>query len=241
MDKINFVLCDDDPDDLSRLRVSVEDYIDQRGLAGKVYCFSAPEDVLRYSETAERSVYLLDVIMPGTGGIELGRKIRSHGGESVVIYISTSKEFALDAFTVHAFSYIIKPFSEEQLFSELDESIQKSGLAPRKLSVKAAEGMVLLDISEIIAVEYLAHRLLFHLIGGKLEGAYRRGSFDIQAEDIMRTGEFLKISASYLINCRNVQGLLSDEFVMCDGSRYKVTRKYADARQRFISGEMTGK
>lgn len=242
MERINFVLCDDDPDDLSRLRASAEDYIFGRGLNGRVVCCSDPEEVLRYSETAERSVYLLDVIMPGTGGIELGRKIRSHGGDSVVIYISTSREFALDAFTVHAFSYLIKPFSKEQLFRELDESIERFGLSPRRLSVKAAEGTVLLDISEIIAVEYFGHRLMFHLMnGGRLEGAYRRDPFDVQAEDAMRTGDFLKISASYLINRRNVQGLLADEFVMRDGSRYKITRKYADARQRYIRGEMANR
>lgn len=242
MDKIDLVLCDDDPDDLAQLRSSAEDYIKQRGLPGNVLCFSDPEGVLRHSETTERSVYLLDVIMPKTGGIELGKRIRAHGGNSVVIYISTSREFALDAFSVHAFSYLIKPFSKEQLFSELDESIAKFGLAPRRLSVKAAEGTALIDISEIIAVEYFGHRLVFHLAGGgKLEGAYRREPFDVQAEEVMGTGDFLKISASYLINCRNVQGLLMNEFIMCDGSRYKITRKYADARQRYINGEMTGK
>ncbi len=239
MDKINFVLCDDDPADLSRLRSSVEDYIKRRAFSGEIHCFSDPDDVLRYSETGECSIYLLDVIMPKTGGIELGKKIRSRSGDSVVIYISTSKEFALDAFSVRAFSYLIKPFSKEQLFSELDESVKRSGRVSRKLSVKVAEGTVLLDISQIIAVEYFGHRLLFHLAdGGRLEGAYRREPFDVQAEDAMRTGEFLKISASYLINCRNVQGLLADEFVMRDGSHYKITRKYSDARQRYISGEM---
>lgn len=242
LEKIDLVLCDDDPGDLEKLRVSAAEYINQRGLSCEMRCFSKPEDVLRYSETAECSVYLLDVIMPETDGITLGKKLRGRGKNSVVIYISSSREYALDAFSVHAFSYLIKPFSKEQLFSELDESFERLGASSRALSVKTAEETVLIDISEMIAVEYYAHRLRFHLANGEtIESAYRREPFDVQAEDIMRTGDFLKASSSYLVNRRNIQGVLADEFLMCDGSRYKITRKYADARQKYISGEMSNK
>lgn len=240
VDKVNFVLCDDDTNDLEQLRLFVEDYIIQRGLNGEALCFRDPEDVVRYSETAECAVYLLDVVMPGTDGIGLGKKLRGHRKDSPVIYISYSREFALDAFSVHAFSYLVKPFTREQLFSELDESLEKIGLSSRKLSVRTADGTMIIGLSEIIAVEYLAHRLVFHLEnGGKIECAYRREPFDVQAEFVMRTGEFLKVSASYLINRKNVQGVLSNEFVMRDGSRYKITRKFIDARSRYINGEMS--
>lgn len=239
MDKINFVLCDDDDNDLKTLRLSVENYIKQRGMSGEALCFSNPEDVLRYSENEESSIYLLDVIMPGTDGIKLAKRLRGYNNNSVVIYISSSREFALDAFSVHAFSYLIKPFDDDQLFAELDESISKFGLTPRRLSVKTADGTILIELSDVVAVEYLAHRLLFHLINGEtIERAYRRDSFDVQAEEIMRTGDFLKVSASYLVNSRNIQGVLADEFIMCNGMRYKITRKYASARQMYIKSEM---
>ncbi len=242
MDKITLVLCDDDENDLQALRRSVWEYLTQRGLSGDVQCFSEPEEVLRYSDTVDRAIYLLDVIMPDMDGIELGKKLRGHNDNSVVIYISSSREFALDAFSVHAFSYLIKPFNEEQLFAELDESIGKCGFTPHRLSVKTADGTILIELSDIIAVEYLAHRLLFHLVnGGKIERAYRRDPFDVQAEEIMRTGDFLKVSASYLVNYRKIQGVLADEFIMCNGTRYKITRKYASARQMYIKNEMAVK
>ena len=242
VDKVNFVLCDDDTNDLEQLRIFVEDYINQRDLPGEALCFYGSEDVIRYSKTAERAVYLLDVIMPETDGIELGKKLRCYRKDSPVIYISNSREFALDAFSVHAFSYLVKPFTRGQLFSELDESLEKIGLSFHKLSVKTAEGTLLVSLPEIIAVEYLAHRLVFHLANGqRIEGAYRREPFDVQADFVMRTGDFLKVSTSYLINCRNVQGVLSNEFVMRDGSRYKITRKFIEARSRYINGEMSFK
>lgn len=109
------------------------------------------------------TVYLLDVIMPETDGIKLGKRIRERDKNSAVIYISSSSEYSLDAFSVRAFSYLIKPFSCEKLFSELDECLSRNEERSQKLSIKTATGTVILTLSEIIAVEYLDHRLTFHL------------------------------------------------------------------------------
>ena len=243
--KIHFVLCDDNAADLEALRALTDKYIKQRGFCGETVCFSSPEEVLRFSGNSDENditVYLLDVIMPELDGIDLGRRIREHDKSSSVIYISISQEYSLDAFSVHAFSYLIKPFSQEQLFSELDECLARAENNQQKLSIKTVGGTVALVLSEIIAVEYLNHRLVFHLTGDrKVESAYRRQTFDVQAEEILQTGVFLKVSASYLVNYRNIQGVKADEFIMRDGSQYKITRKYADARQRYIDGEMLNK
>lgn len=243
--KINFVLCDDNRADLETLRASVNDYINQRGFCGETVCFSEPSALLRYSETNAGNgftVYLLDVIMPEMDGIALGGKIRGRDKNSAVIYISTSREYSLDAFSVRAFSYLIKPYSREKLFSELDECLSRMEISTQKLSIKTADSAMLLELSDVIAVEYLDHRLIFHLAyGKKVESAYRRQPFDVQAEELMQTGMFLKVSASYLVNYSNIQGIKADEFVMSDGSQYKITRRYFAARQRYIDNEMSNK
>lgn len=246
MTKIDLILCDDNADDLETLRASADEYINQRGFYGETVCFSSSEEALRYSEAAIGSdasvytVYLLDVIMPEVNGIELGKRIRERDKNSAVIYISASREYSLDAFSARAFSYLIKPFSREKLFSELDECLSRIEPAPQTLSIKTADGTMLLDLSEIIAVEYLDHRLIFHLLDGTTaESASRRQPFDIQAEELMQTDAFLKVSASYLVNCRNIRGVKADEFIMRDGSLYKITRKYTAARQQYINREMS--
>lgn len=242
MNSVNLVLCDDNADDLETLRKMVDDYMADRGIMGKTVCLSSAEEVLRFSESnSENTVYLLDVIMPETDGIRLGKMLRESGKKSAVIYISSSLEYALDAFSVHAFSYLIKPFSCEKLFEELDLCLENMPTATQKLSIKTTNSIAILDLSDIIAVEYLGHRLIFHLNnGGRVDGVYRKQPFDIQAEELIKTGIFLKVSASYLVNYHNIRGVKSDEFIMRDGSRYKITRKYIGARQQYIKGEMFG-
>lgn len=245
MAKIQLVMCDDNNSDLETLRTAADEYIRQRGICGETFCFSSSEEVLRFSENNSASgttVYLLDVVMPEVDGIDIGRIIRERDKSSTVIYISCSREYTLDAFSVRAFSYLIKPFSREKLFSELDECLNRIETEPQKFTIKTADGVVVLTLSEIVAVEYLNHRLIYHLTNGKkLEGIYRKFPFDNQAEEFMQTGIFLKISASYLVNYKNIQGVRADEFIMCDGSQYKITRKYIAARQQYIKDEMSNK
>lgn len=242
--KIKLVLCDDNSADLETLRASADDYINRRGFCGETVCFTSSEEVLRFSEDSDEGcsvVYLLDVIMPETDGIALGKKIRERDKSAAVIYISSSQEYSLDAFSVRAFSYLLKPFSKEKLFSELDECLSKIKAQPQKLSIKTADETILLALPEIIAVEYLDHRLIFHLTcGKKIESAYRKQPFDTQAKELLKTGVFLKISASYLLNYQNIQGVKADEFIMSDGSKYKIIRKYADAKKRYIDYELNG-
>lgn len=242
MAEIRLVLCDDDAADLKELRGRAAEYINSRGLYGEAVCFSSSAEVLHYADKAPSdcvTVYILDIIMPDLDGIDLGKKIRETDKNSAVIYISNSKEYSLDAFSVRAFSYLVKPFSQEKLFAELDECLDRFQAVPQKLMIKTTDWTVSVPIEEIIAVEYLDHRLIYQLANGeKLKGAYYKQSFDVQAQKLYQTGVFLKISASYLINSQNVSGVRANEFIMRDGSQYKITRKYADSKKRYMESEI---
>lgn len=241
MPKTSFILCDDNAADLEALRALIEDYIASRGIAGETLCFSSPEELLKFSERKldGKAVYLLDIVLPEVDGINLGKKLRERGGNAAVIYISTSKEYALDAFEVHAFSYLIKPLSSEKLFSELDGCLGQITPPSQTISVKTAGGIIGVETANIIAVEYYSHRLTFHLKDGKkLDSVYKKQPFYVQAEELIKTGSFVRVSASHLVNFKNIGGLKTDEFIMCDGSRYKITRKFSAARRQYIEGEM---
>lgn len=238
---VNLILCDDDEKDLTALREYAHEYLSIREISGKIHAFGTADEVLAFSKElpqSESNIYLLDVIFPETNGIELARSLRLNESNFAVIFISSSREFAVDAFSVRAFSYLVKPYEKDKLFSELDECIERIKPAPKKLSVKTGKSIEMLDLSDIIAVEYFDHRLIFHLFSGeKVESVYRRAPFDVQAREVMSTGEFMKISTSYLINRNNIRGLKRDEFVMRNGSEYRITHKYISARQEYMESE----
>lgn len=236
---IDICICGGSAKETYELRSFIECFAAEHSeFAPRLREFYSPLELLRYTEiNGGFDIYFLDVIMPEMSGIKFAERIRERGEKSEIVFLADSREYALDAFSVRAFSYLIKPVSRERLLSELNECLNRIEATRPKPLIKTSRGIVTLPLSEIIAVEYFDHRLIYHLINGeKIESMYHKQPFDVQTEKLAQTGAFLKISASYLINSQNVREIKSNEFIMRDGSRYKITRSYAGAKQKYING-----
>lgn len=70
-------------------------------------------------------ILLMDVYLPDGNGIKCGRKLRDKGFAGVIIYKSSAVENCLDALTVDAMQYLIKPVSEDKLFETMDQAVEK--------------------------------------------------------------------------------------------------------------------
>ena len=54
-------------------------------------------------------IYILDILMPGMDGIELGVRLRELGYDGSIIYLTSSTDFAIDSYKAEASNYILKP------------------------------------------------------------------------------------------------------------------------------------
>lgn len=236
-------ICDDEEKQLILIGDYVSEYVNSRKADVKIDKFTNPTDLLQRERSIGGSeIYLLDIVMDGMSGLELGQRIREYNKRAIIIYLTTAKEFSLDAFRVNAFSYLVKPFEKENLFEELDKCF-KYHIPPKKedavITVKTSDGVIPIAISKINAVEYLDHRLIYALINGeKIAGVYQKASFDIQTEELLRIGAFVKTATCYLVNIANIMTATSRGFKMKNGVEYPVTRKYADAKIKFLNAKI---
>ena len=54
--------------------------------------------------------------MEGTNGIETARILRRTDPDLLLVFVTSSPEYVWDAFPVHPFDYLLKPYREEKLF-----------------------------------------------------------------------------------------------------------------------------
>lgn len=107
------------------------------------------------------------------------------------------------------------------------------------ITVKTSDGVIPVAISKINAVEYLDHRLIYALTDGeRIEGIYQKSTFDIQTEELLRIGAFVKTANCYLVNVDNIMTVTSRGFKMKNGAEYPITRKYADAKIKFLNAKI---
>lgn len=77
-------------------------------------------------------VIFLDVSMPGESGMELGAELKRNNPEVQLVFISAYEEYALEAFSVQATDYLLKPVSPQRI----EETVRR--LQPRLPGKSAA-------------------------------------------------------------------------------------------------------
>ena len=60
--------------------------------------------------------------MSPINGIEIAEELRKISKDILIVFVTTSSDFMMQAFSVHAFHYIIKPYMPEQIYKVLDEA-----------------------------------------------------------------------------------------------------------------------
>lgn len=77
--------------------------------------FDDGQEALDFIDENEVELAVLDVNMSGMDGILLGSEIQNRVPGIMLIYITSSEQYAMDAIKLHAAAYLIKPFSEKEL------------------------------------------------------------------------------------------------------------------------------
>ena len=99
--------------------------------------YSSPEFFLRDSLDISPAVLLLDMRMPGFGGLELQQRLESMGRNTPIIFISgeSDKDEIISAFTSGAIAFLWKPFAREKLLEAINKGLD---LDKRRASTRAS-------------------------------------------------------------------------------------------------------
>ena len=221
---MNIVICDDDHQCSGMLNILLKEYASQKNITDlSVSIFTDGIDLLdAIQENNSFDICILDIVMPTVSGIELGAKLREKGYNGIIIYLTSSKEFALDSYKVKAFNYILKPVIPDELYSTLDDAIATlSTRIDTSIIVKTKEGNVRISSTDILYVELCKRILVYHLDNGStLESLYLRVPFIEATKDLLTNKNFLQCGASKIINLSHVTTVGNDEIVFKD--TYKV-------------------
>ena len=61
------------------------------------------------------AVVFLDICMEGTNGIVTARQLREKDPHLLIVFVTSSPEYVWEAFPVHPFDYLLKPYKEEKI------------------------------------------------------------------------------------------------------------------------------
>ncbi len=99
--------------------------------------FDSAEDFLPSFRKGVYDLAFLDIIMDEMNGIELAKKMRELDPHTLIVFQTTSREYAFDAFPVHPFDYLIKPCRQEEVDNVLAEAERALSAGDPEITVMA--------------------------------------------------------------------------------------------------------
>jgi two-component system chemotaxis response regulator CheY len=107
-------------DDAQFMRVMLREILDELDLRVVAEAADGEEAVLRFLEHRPDLV-MLDITMPGVGGVEACRRIAAHDPRAAVVMISAlgQKDEVIAAIRAGARDFVIKPFESERVAETL--------------------------------------------------------------------------------------------------------------------------
>ncbi len=233
---IKIALCDDNAEDLSVVKQLLLEYKETSSRTFEIYEFSHPDELLTATETCRFSLYLLDIIMPMVNGIQAARELRWNDKYSPVVFITSEKSFALDAFDVNAVNYLLKPLDRNKFFSVLDGIFSTLKEEGKNIAIKMKSGLKTVSLEDVAYLEYSNHCVNFHMCTGEgFSTVTQRISFEEFIQTNIGSGIFGRCHESFLVNLAFIDVLSKTEIELRNGNRIPVSKsRYAEVQKSYL-------
>ena len=222
---LTLCICDDSPEDTTQIRALADRFVQEHPELGlRTEFFSSPFDLLEHlDEKGGFDLYLLDILMPHMKGIELARRIRERGEPAELIFLTISREYALDAFEVDASGYLVKPVGWEKFQRALLASVHRLGGAEvPSFLLRTKAGLRKILFRELVMVESFDHDRVCTLSDSSravtadtLSSLMERLSFDPR---------FFSPHRAYIINLEHITALNGPSVTLSTGRCVPVSR-----------------
>lgn len=170
---------------------------------------------------------LLDVDMPGISGLELAGLVHA---DTRVIFITSYREYGVEAFALSAVDYLLKPISYARFFQAVQKvKEQRSALAVKERSFFFVKGDVKekylrVFIDEVIFIAAAQNYIEIAVPGERIVTYLTLG--EILAELPYR--DFFQVHRSYIINRKYLKAIEKGQLRMETGQLIPVGKTYQE-------------
>lgn len=222
---LKLCICDDEPGDQAQIRALAERFAGEHPeFPLEIRTFSSPYDLWEHVEDKGGfDLYLLDVLMPHMAGLELARRIRKREEPSEIVFLTSSREYALEAFDVAACGYLVKPVDPERFDRTLLAAVQRLNKSENLcLLLKTRESLRRIPFRDLVVVESFNHSRVCTLADGS--AAVTPDTLTSLMERLSADPRFFSPHRAYIINLDYITALNPDHVLLSSGQRIPVPR-----------------
>lgn len=161
-------------------------------------------EALGLADSTRYDAVFLDIELPGMTGLEVARLVLDRRERPAVVFVTAHDRYAVDAFAVEAFDYVVKPVEPERLARVVERLVQaRRPEAPgvEKISVVSGGGAkALLDYDAVYWIEADGDYSRVHTY----DRAYLSTSPLRELGELLPAARFARVHRSHLVNLAKV-------------------------------------
>ncbi len=211
---IRIAICDDEQKELMNSQKMVAQYFDGVSEEANIELYSDPKKLINtIKDGTVFDLYILDVLMGDINGIDVAKIAKSFNKNSKLFFTTTSREYAVDAFAVHADHYLVKPYSYDELKEAMNRVIKTM---PKDLYIikSTSDGVKKIMLDSFCYSESSGHYQYVHLDNGEVLKI--RLKTNELWDELSKYSQFLRPHSGYIVNMDHVKTMSSYGMSICD-------------------------
>lgn len=229
------LICDDLASDASAMEGYLKDYSSGHTISSDITVCCTEEDILRELERSHLyNIIFLDIYLGTLNGMELAAKIREKNSSSSIVIVSVSQEHALEAFSVNAIQYMVKPISYEAVCRVMNQLMELQDVRRSSISIFSKGRTVTLDLKKVIYAETQGHYQIITLCDGTTEKV--RMSSVRFFDSVSFVPGFFRLGVSFIINMDYVFSFTATVITLTGNYRIRIPRgAYPALKEAYFS------
>lgn len=215
---LRIALVDDEQIYLDEMAEICREFAEENHIDIEIYEFSDGGGFL--STEKDFSVVFMDIYMDGSDGVLTAKKLRERDNSCLLIFMTTSTEHMPEAFSCHAFEYIVKPLSPQRVKEVLNDAVRLLPTTDEYAELYCDKINIRVALSEIVYAVTDAHYLDVALSDGTaLRCRMTMKQFLGQTNDNER---FILINKGIIVNADYITDFENNCCILENGARLPI-------------------
>lgn len=156
----------------------------------------------------------MDIYLPGENGMEIAAALRRISPETGIVFVTTSRDHAIDAFSLDALHYLVKPVTTQGIVESFRRLTQQHIRRQESISLMVEGDMNTISLSKICYLERSNHYVEVSLRDGR-KLMTRTPLYELE----QRLGRrFLRINRGLVVNMDYIERMGTDRCVLENGA-----------------------
>ena len=214
-------ICDDEAVFAQKAKELLNKVMEEKRITHRTDCFSSVEELRAAMRKCDYTLLLLDIVMDKCTGLEYASELRRAGSRVNIIFMTSSAEFALDAYEVYPLTYLTKPVDPVKLRRAVQICLEKMEKQPGLVINDRRLGQVMVEYDDILYLESQKHDVVIYARDGQQYTFM--ASFESFCEKLPQE-IFFRCHRSYTVNLRHTSRISNREYTMRNGDMIPISR-----------------